>query len=145
MGEARERTLTRPIEKDVEGGCFCGRHRYRISGKPGPSAICHCRSCQRIAGAESVAWVMVNRIQVEFLGPAMKYFQSSAGIKRSFCAECGTCLTYECDAKTIDITIATLDDPERVKPDREIWLSHRISWNALNGDMAGFSGDSTNQ
>jgi hypothetical protein len=40
-----------------EGGCFCGRVRYRVSGEPLRSAICHCVSCRRTSGALTVAWV----------------------------------------------------------------------------------------
>ena len=43
----------------VEGGCRCGRVRFRLSGAPIFTAACHCRGCQRMtASAYSVsgAW-----------------------------------------------------------------------------------------
>lgn len=40
-----------------EGGCRCGAIRYRITGEPLSAGFCHCRMCQRAAGAPVVAWV----------------------------------------------------------------------------------------
>lgn len=33
----------------AEGGCMCSAIRYRISGQPTNSMVCHCRSCRRAA------------------------------------------------------------------------------------------------
>ena len=40
----------------VEGGCLCGAVRYRVEGPPLHAGYCHCRMCQRAAGAPVVAW-----------------------------------------------------------------------------------------
>jgi hypothetical protein len=39
----------------LEGGCLCGAIRYRVSGKPANTMICHCRTCRRAAGSPVVA------------------------------------------------------------------------------------------
>ena len=41
----------------LEGGCLCGGVRYRISAEPHHASYCHCRMCQRSAGAPVVAWL----------------------------------------------------------------------------------------
>ena len=41
----------------LEGGCLCGAVRYRISAEPHHAGYCHCRMCQRSAGAPVVAWL----------------------------------------------------------------------------------------
>ncbi len=33
-----------------EGGCRCGRVRFRVSGVPLFTGACHCRGCQRMTG-----------------------------------------------------------------------------------------------
>ena len=105
----------------IEGGCLCGAVRYRISGEPRVTSLCHCDSCQRAAGAPSVAWVVVT-------------FHSSPGVVRTFCTCCGTSLTYqrETESQTIDITTASLDQPNAFPPTREIWLSHKLAWERAN-------------
>ncbi len=35
----------------------------------------------------------------------------------------------------VDITTATLDDPDLFPPNVEIWLEHRIGWETLDPDL----------
>jgi hypothetical protein len=35
----------------LEGGCLCGRVRYRVTAAPLDGAYCHCRMCQKSSGA----------------------------------------------------------------------------------------------
>jgi hypothetical protein len=114
----------------IEGGCFCGAVRYRARGEPSNTMVCHCRTCRRVAGAPVVAWVTFARDQFEFTGASPAGFASSAPVRRTFCAACGTPLTYvHADApSTIDVTTATLDDPEAFPPTHHSWLGHDLSW-----------------
>ena len=41
----------------AEGGCVCAVIRYRVTGHPGNSTVCHCRTCGRAAGSPVVAWL----------------------------------------------------------------------------------------
>jgi hypothetical protein len=118
----------------VEGGCLCGATRYRFTAAPIARSICHCRSCRRASGAPSVAWIVVARGDFAFIANEPARYRSSMEVIRTFCRACGTPLTYQHDDSpdTIDITTATLDDPERFAPEREIWLDHRITWTTLN-------------
>ena len=42
---------------EIEGGCLCGATRYRATGRPTSTMICHCQTCRRAAGSPDVAWV----------------------------------------------------------------------------------------
>ena len=50
--------------------------------------------------------------------------------ERQFCGACGTPLTMhvEHQADTIDFTVATLDQPERVAPGFHIFHGSRVAW-----------------
>lgn len=63
-------------------------------------------------------------------------FVSSPGATRGFCGRCGTALTYATadSADSIDVTTASLDDPSRFPPSREVWLAHRLPWTAVAAD-----------
>lgn len=124
---------TAPVVK-VEGGCLCGKVRYGVVGSPKSSSVCHCKSCRRACGSQSVAWFVINRSQFALLAGETAKFQSSAAVTRGFCGECGTTLTYEHtdDLTVIEITTATLDRPELFKPTKEIWLSEKVSWATVN-------------
>lgn len=124
-----------------EGGCLCGSVRYRISGTCRSSSVCFCRSCRLASGAPSVAWFVVNLTQFDLLSGELTTFQSSPPVKRSFCTKCGTPLAYQHtdDATTIELTTATLDDPLRFPPLREIWHSQKVSWAASDSTIPHYS------
>jgi hypothetical protein len=60
----------------------------------------------------------------------VKRFESSSFGHRLFCGECGTPLAMEDDVApvTVDISVATLDDPGRFAPGFHIFWGSRIAW-----------------
>jgi hypothetical protein len=117
-----------------EGGCLCSAIRFRISGEPLFSIICHCATCRRASAAPTVAWLTLDRGQVEILSGQPCSFRSSEGVVRQFCGTCGSQLLYESVASpaTIDITTASLDNPNLFPPTQEVWLEHRVSWQSAD-------------
>ena len=63
-----------------------------------------------------------------------------AGRIRSFAACCGTHLFFEesADSGTIDITIASLDDPAAFAPQKVIWLEDRLPWVVIDQSLPAF-------
>lgn len=114
----------------AEGGCMCSAIRYRISGQPTNSMVCHCRSCRRAAGAPVVAWVTFPADRFQLLRGHPSQFKSSKLVCRTFCSACGTPLTYQRDDApgSIDVTTCSLDDPDSFPPTHHSWLSHDVAW-----------------
>lgn len=130
----------------ITGGCYCGRVRYKLVEMPKSCGICHCRSCRRIAGAESVGWAVFDVGVFSFTSERPEEFRSSPGVERSFCGTCGTTLTYENEGRAlIDVTLASLDDSEVLTPTKETWCQDRISWNQLNDSLSHYDQSSSNQ
>ena len=127
-----------------EGGCLCGAVRYRVSGAPQSSAICHCGSCRRASGAAAVPWVTFARSRFTWLAGTPVRYRSSPGVLRQFCGICGSPLTYESEelADTIDVTTASLDDPNGFPPTREVWLAHKLAWQPAQLALEPFQGSS---
>ena len=125
----------------VEGGCFCGAVRYRASGSPANSMICHCQTCRRVAASPVVAWVTYAADAFEFTRGQPGEFRSSAPVVRTFCAACGCPLTYRRDdaPATIDITTCSLDQPERFAPTHHSWLSHDLGWVRFGDGLPAFA------
>ncbi|NAO32268.1 GFA family protein [Pseudomonas syringae] len=121
----------------LKGGCLCGAVRYTFSGTPLSSTLCFCRSCRLASGSASVAWFTGNDIQLELRGTAPQIFKSSSAAERAFCPFCGTPLLYKPKERpgTVEITTATLDNPELIRPTEELWLSHKISWAVSDPDL----------
>jgi hypothetical protein len=114
----------------LEGGCFCGAVRYRVEGEPVDAGYCHCRMCQRSAGAPVLAWGTWRQERFAWLTPEPRTCRSSAHGQRRFCGACGTQLlfwTSEAPA-LVDVNLATLDDPAAVRPQHHGWTDSRIPW-----------------
>ena len=126
------------MEKTIEGGCHCGAVRYAIA-EVRASMVCHCRTCQRVAGAPVLAWVSVAADDYRVTKGEPASYASSPGIARTFCAACGTQLTYASAPDEIDVTIASLDDPDAFPPTHHSWLSHNIAWIKFGDDLPSFS------
>lgn len=114
----------------LKGGCYCGRIRYEAAGEPFNESNCHCSICRRTTGAPFVAWFSVPRSQFRLTKGSPARFRSTVKALRSFCAHCGTQITFEHDdfAREIDVTTCSLDDPNAVPPGDHIWTSSRLRW-----------------
>ncbi|HWL83259.1 MAG TPA: GFA family protein [Roseomonas sp.] len=114
----------------LTGGCACGRVRYEADGTPFNATICHCEDCRRSSGAPVVAWFSVPTASLRFTAEAPRHFASSAMAQRGFCPDCGTSLTYQRQdlPDEIDITTASLDDPEQVPPQDHTWVRSQLTW-----------------
>src|SRR5262249_47547938 len=118
------------MDQVLSGGCLCGEVRYRITATPVEALYCHCRMCQRAHGAPVIAWLTV----------PLAAFHGSAGpppASRSpprafglFCRACGTPLPGRAPAtpQHVDVSIATLDDPEPIEPLLHLWTESQIGW-----------------
>ncbi|HET9208353.1 MAG TPA: GFA family protein [Burkholderiaceae bacterium] len=132
-----------PAHPASDGGCLCGAVRYRIVGEPRSSSVCFCRSCRLASGAPSVAWIVVALDRFALLTGTLATVRSSADVTRSFCARCGTPIAYQHtdDPQSIELTTATLDEPQRFPPTREIWHRHRVPWAASDPRLPHVAGD----
>lgn len=113
-----------------DGGCLCGKIRYRLDSPPVDAGYCHCTICRRSTGAPVVAWGTWAAAALHWLQAQPRSFASSAKGRRWFCPDCGTQLAFaHADAPTlVDVTLASLDDPEAVRPEYHIWVGSRIGW-----------------
>lgn len=122
--------MTKP-EGVLAGGCLCGAVRYQLEGaKITDVAHCHCTMCQRAAGAPVVTWVTLPSAALAWTKGAPKIYRSSAEAERGFCASCGGALTFQFTARPeeIDVTAASLDDPDAVTPTSHIWTESKLRW-----------------
>jgi GNAT superfamily N-acetyltransferase len=128
----------RPARPDtVAGGCFCGAVRYEVHARPREVSHCHCSMCRRAAGAPVVTWATYARDAVRFVRGTPAELHSTPPVTRTFCNACGTPLTFFTtdDPAWIDVTVASMDDPEAMPPDDHIWTTSRLSWIELDDDL----------
>ncbi len=122
-----------------EGGCLCGRIRYRIAGAVDAAVHCHCRMCRRSSGGTVVTWVTAAAERFTITRGAPAVYRSSTGAERRFCPDCGAQLTFwsERCPDGVDVTLGTLDHPERHPADHHIWTSSRVPWLHLDEHLPG--------
>lgn len=119
-----------PRTEARSGGCHCGRTRYRAAGAAAHVGYWHCRSCRGSSGAPFVAWATFEKAGFAFCAGVPGRYRSSGAVVRTFCPQCGTPLTYEHSAtpSEIDVTLASLEEPEGLAPEFHIWVAHKLPW-----------------
>jgi hypothetical protein len=111
------------------GGCQCGAVRYAWSEPPAFASVCHCRMCQKASGQPFMALTGGKIEHLRWTRGEPAIFRSSEQAERGFCAACGTPLTYRFEgAGHISVTMASLDDPEAVRPSMQYGVESKLSW-----------------
>jgi len=135
------------MEQTYAGGCLCGAIRYVARGTPSNQTHCHCETCRRASGAPFVSWATFPNAQFSFTAGQPSRYDSSVRAFRQFCARCGTQLTFQLNGapETIDITLASLDQPASVVPVDHIWTKRQIPWVKLADGLPRFETDRKTQ
>jgi hypothetical protein len=119
------------------GGCQCGAIRFRAAYL-GRASFCHCRMCQKAFGSTGGALVTVK--DLTWTRGALKHFQSSETIRRGFCSDCGTPLTFEY-ATGFDIAIAAFDRAAEIAPIIQYSPEAQLPWTKTVCDLPGYPMD----
>ena len=121
----------------LQGGCYCGRICYEVTGTPFNETNCHCSICRQTTGAPFVAWFSVRPSEFRVVSGEPARFRSSAKATRGFCAHCGTQLTFQGDdwPDEVDVTTCSLDHPEHVPPTDHIHTSSKLRWIHLSDGL----------
>ncbi|GAB3023854.1 GFA family protein [Oleiagrimonas citrea] len=110
------------------GHCLCGAVAYVARSEPVNPHYCHCDACRRSAGAPVVAWVNFAERHFAWEGAEPKWFASSPGMRRGFCGRCGSTLCTIEDDGYACVAIGSLDYPEAVAPQYDIYVQHTLPW-----------------
>lgn len=121
----------------MKGGCMCGAVRVRVRGEPLGAPYCHCRDCRRSTGAPVSLLVGYEDGQVEVQSGNPRVYESSPGVRRSFCGDCGTSISYKDDRLPgeIYIHVGVFDDPASFEPTVHSWHSQRLEVLDIRDDL----------
>lgn len=125
----------------LSGGCQCGAVRYEIANAPERVSICHCRDCQKSAGAPMVAWVMVPKDDFRVSAGEARAVNSSGDSFRYFCSNCGTGLYYINETYLpgiVDVQLMTLDAPDAFTPGAQVQTAEQAGWMAHLAEIRAF-------
>jgi len=110
--------------------CLCRAIVFEYDGEPNWTLNCHCESCRRATSSPMTTWISVPRARWRFISGTPRYFSSSPGVRRGFCEQCGSPLTYEADRipDEIHLYAASLANPSRVTPERHVYVAEQLPW-----------------
>jgi len=130
-----------------EGGCACGKVRYKLIADPLIVNACHCRDCQRLTGSAFVVNIWIERRFVEADHSHLSSVVLTAGSGKPHevfrCPDCGTALWSKYHAApgdTLLLRAGTLDRPETIKPDVHIFTRSKVPWFDLPAGVPSFDG-----
>jgi len=118
------------MSQSWDGGCLCGAVRFRAEGAPKWTIWCHCQSCRKHSGAPVSVFAAFDEAMVKVATGEIAMFTSSPGVRRGFCANCGSTLTCGGDRSPgeLHIHIGAFDQPERLAPMAEVYPEERLPW-----------------
>jgi hypothetical protein len=96
--------------------------------------------CRRAAGAPVVARLIVANGSFAWTRGQPAVYRSSATAERLFCPKCGSQLALRDEPDYLDVTLASLDTPDAVRPSCHIWTASRIGWFEIADDLPRYPG-----
>ena len=133
------------IESQVfEGGCLCGALRYRSTAAPVRGVICHCSMCRKHSGAPILVFVHFPIEAFAWIKGEPTRYRSSQYAERGFCPKCGSTLSMheEVLGDRVQVTLGSLDEPNRAKIDDHVWTEDRIAWFEVKDELPKYPKDS---
>jgi hypothetical protein len=116
-----------------EGGCRCGRIRYRVAAKQLPNAYaCHCRDCQTWSGSAFAMQIITMEEHFKLTGePALFELPSADGSRISRQRACPVCFTRVFNTNTarpgyVVFRAGTLDRSDELKIVAHIWTKRKV-------------------
>ena len=126
------------MTQELEGGCLCGKVRFRATRPPMRTLACHCTFCQKVTGSAYFAESMFQMDAVQFKDAKTNSYAhlSDSSNKRvwvHFCSNCGTTvsLTFERWPDVRGIARGCYDNPDAVAVSSHIWTRSAQSGTAL--------------
>ncbi|RBJ77908.1 GFA family protein [Pseudomonas sp. MWU12-2534b] len=120
-----------------QGSCLCGAVTYQVSGALKAVTHCHCHKCQKGHGAAFASYASTPRanLHVSDDGAALKGYESSPGVLRQFCGDCGSSLFWQETGgeytQWISIAIATLDTPFTAPKQKHHCVAMKATWHQI--------------
>ena len=108
------------------GSCLCGSVRFTVSAELASADACHCVQCRKQSG-HYFASTNVPRTALSVMGEAsVRWYQSSASVRRGFCAHCGAFLFWDPPAREwISVAMGAFDGPTGTQLERHIFVAEK--------------------
>jgi len=121
----------------VTGRCLCGAVRWESAEAPIVTRACWCRDCQYLGAGSGTVGACFRTAAFKVAGKTSDFSsvaESGNRMHRRFCADCGTPLFSEAEARPhlIFVRVGTFDDPNLASPAMTIWTSSAPRWACID-------------
>ena len=120
------------LELPAEGGCLCGRVRFRVSAPPLVTMACHCTGCQKLTSSafSLSAAIPSEGFEVTQGEPVIGALH---GVNRHF--YCPWCMSWMFTRPGgmdwfVNVRATLFDDPSGLAPFVETWTREKLAWAA---------------
>lgn len=125
------------------GSCLCQRIQYELTAEPGDFGYCHCISCRKASGSAHAANAPIGRANFRLLtgGEVLREFESSPGMFRAFCINCGSPIyAYRAENPNyLGIRLGSLDTPFSKQPLGHKFVAEKATWEPIDDELPQFS------
>ncbi len=121
----------------MRGRCLCGSVAFEVDGPVTACVTCHCESCRRQCSAPMTTYIGVLDGQWKWLSNLPKVFNSSPGVERAFCPQCGSPISFR-SKKMSDVMhffSAAMEDPEKFAPTMHVSFEEKLLWLKLDDGL----------
>ena len=126
----------------IEGGCRCGRIRYRVTADKLPNVYaCHCKDCQTWSGSAFSLQFILPEDQLEVTDdPQLFELTSPQSGRTSRQRGCSTCFTRVYNSNSarpglVTVRAGTLDRSDELKIVAHIWTKRKVTGITIPGDI----------
>lgn len=121
----------------LTGRCYCGAVRITTDHAPETVVYCHCTDCRRVSGAPVAAFAAFARDTLKFEPGAPPPVSHAKGVRRWFCAACGSPLAaeYEYLPDQVYVPIGVLDQAAALKPRLHAHAASALPWLHIEDDL----------
>ena len=126
--------------RDVSGGCYCGKVRYRAARVSAEISECHCSQCRKQSG-HRYAVTSTRSGDIKTDGEEnITWFRSSPQAERGFCSHCGSHLFWRSrEDDEMAILAASLDDASDFRLTSHIFVEDKGSYYDITDGLPQFN------
>ncbi|WP_428484076.1 GFA family protein [Rhodopila sp.] len=113
-----------------EGGCRCGRVRFKVTAEPLITMACHCTGCQRMTASAFSLSALYPRSRFELTKGEPTIGGLQGATRHSFCPHCMSWLFTRPEGmdEFVNIRATMLDNARAFSPFIETYTSEMLPW-----------------
>jgi hypothetical protein len=129
----------------VRGSCLCGDVAWEVTQPLQFATHCHCARCRKFHGAafSTAGLVPIDGLRLLRGADRIAHYESTPGIRRPFCARCGSPVASgeaagDAAQGLAAVPLGPLDDDPAVRPLAHIFVASKAPWFEITDDVARF-------